>query len=194
MSTIRRSVSAIPGARRTGLAALRGLTTATMLFGSVAVGISSASAQADEDEGTYESPTFGYTLEWNADDWTVEDESEADNNGGRDFLYLFDQDATTQLYAEGSEDSWDDPEDCVSTLLDELNVDPDDGEVVEDADGEDIETSDDDRAAAAYLCSRPMTTARRTIASRSRMISSSTRSASPTATATSSLASPAAAS
>ncbi|HEV2528916.1 MAG TPA: hypothetical protein VGT61_10770 [Thermomicrobiales bacterium] len=141
----------MPTNHRSALTTFRGLTAAAVLFGSVAVGLSSAAAQSDEDEGTYESPTFGYILEWDAETWTVEAEVAADENDGRDLLYLLDTDATTQFYVEGSEDSWSDADDCVATLFQELNVDPEDGEVVEDADGEPIETSDDNRAAAAYV-------------------------------------------
>ncbi len=136
---------------RTGLTVARLIVAVAMLFGTMAVGLQGAGAQADEAAGTYESPSFGYTLEWDADQWTVDGELEADTNSDRDFLALSDTDGTTQLFAEGSEDSWSDTSDCVDTLFPELGVDVADGELVDDANGDPFEIDDDDHSAAAYL-------------------------------------------
>jgi hypothetical protein len=139
------------GVGRTGLAALRGLAASAMLLGTIAVGASSAGAQADEDEGTYEAPTFGYTLEWDADRWSVEEDVEASENGGRDFLALTDADGAFILFVEGSEDSWKDTDDCVETLYEEIDLDPADGEVVENEDGDPFELSEDNHSRNAVL-------------------------------------------
>lgn len=140
------------GRRRIGLTALRATAAAAMIFGSLTAGLSSVGAQADEDEGTYESPTYGYTLSWDPDAWTVEGEDEAATNPtDRDFLSLTDVDSTTQLYVEGAEGEFDDTDECVETLFPELDVDPADGEIVEDENGDPFEASDDERAYAAYV-------------------------------------------
>ncbi len=136
---------------RAGLIFGRLLVAVAMLFGTMSLGFQGASAQSDEDAGTYESPSFGYTLEWDADQWSVESEAEADTNGGRDFLALSDTDGTTVLFVEGSEDSWSDTGDCVDTLFPELGVDIADGELVDDADGNPFEIDEDDHSAAAYV-------------------------------------------
>lgn len=146
------------GPARAGLTALRATAAAAMLFGSLTVGLGAAGAQADEDEGTYESPTYGYTLAWDAEGWTVEqdaaqgDVSDAtDAEFGRDFLQLNDVDGTTVLFVEGAEDEFDDVDACVETVLPELGIDPADGEAIEDEDGEPFASGDDTRARAGYI-------------------------------------------
>ncbi len=136
---------------QTGLTAARLIVAVAMLLGMMTLVPQGAGAQADESAGTYESPSFGYTLEWDADQWTVDGEAEADSNGGRDFLALSDTDGTTQFFAEGSEDSWSDTSDCVDTLFPELNVDVADGELVDDANGDPFKVDEDNHSAAAYL-------------------------------------------
>lgn len=107
---------------------------------------------ADEDAGTYTSPTFGYSLEWDADAYMVENDQTVDTYQlGRDFLQLNNTDTSSILFVEGDDDSWSDTDDCVATLLDEVEVDPDDGELLDDANGDPFEISDDERSAAAYL-------------------------------------------
>ena len=104
---------------------------------------------ADEAAGTYTSPSFGYGLEWNPDDWDVD--QEIPNSGGRDRLDLFGAEAPYVIYIEGS-DEWSDPDDCVSGLSGEVtDFDPDSAEPVEDANGDPFEVSEDDRALAAYV-------------------------------------------
>ncbi len=110
-----------------------------------------AAVGADEDAGTYTSPTFGYSLEWDAGAWTVESERDVDTYAlGRDFLQINDLDTSSILFIEGADDSWSDPDDCVTTLLDEINVDPADAELLDDDNGDPFEISDDDRSAVAY--------------------------------------------
>lgn len=136
---------------RASLISSRVLVAVAMLFGTMSLGFQGASAQSDEDAGTYDSPSFGYALEWDADQWSVESESEAATNGGRDFLALLDADGTTVLFTEGSEDSWSDTSDCVDTLFSELGVDVADGELVDDADGNPFEIDEDNHTSAAYV-------------------------------------------
>ncbi len=108
-------------------------------------------AGADEDAGTYTSPTFGYSLEWDADAWTVESERDVNTYAlGRDFIQINDLDTSSILFIEGADDSWSDPDDCVATLLDEINVDPADAELFDGDDGDPFEISEDDRSAVAY--------------------------------------------
>ena len=110
-----------------------------------------AAVGADEGAGTYTSPTFGYSLEWDADAWTVEAERDVDTYAlGRDFLQINDLDTSSILFIEGADDSWSDTDDCVDTLLDEINVDPTDAELLDDDNGDPFEISGDDRSAVAY--------------------------------------------
>ncbi len=139
------------GPARAGVFALRTTAAAAMLLGTMTVGINAAGAQADEDAGTYESPTFGYTLEWDADLWSVELDDEASDDYPRDLLQLEDADGTTALFIEASEEDWSDTDACVEGLFEEIGIDPADGEAVEDEDGEVFEVSDDDRSLAAYI-------------------------------------------
>ncbi|CAA9541278.1 MAG: hypothetical protein AVDCRST_MAG33-34 [uncultured Thermomicrobiales bacterium] len=111
-----------------------------------------ADSGADEDAGTYTSPTFGYSIEWDADAYTVEGEETVETYPlARDFLYLSNEEGSSLLFVEGADDSWSDTDDCVATLLEEINVDPADGELLDDANGDPFEISDDDRSAVAYL-------------------------------------------
>ncbi len=110
-----------------------------------------AAVGADEGAGTYTSPTFGYSLEWDADAWTVESERDVDTYSlGRDFLQINDLDTSSILFIEGADDSWSDTDDCVATLLDEVNVDPADADLLDGDDGDPFEISGDDRSAVAY--------------------------------------------
>ena len=107
-------------------------------------------AGADEDAGTYESQSFGYRIAWDADNWTVESDDEASAAYPRDLLQLFNVDLTSLLYIEGSEE-WSDPDDCVSTLLEEIGIDPAANTPADDPEsGDPYEISEDDRAAVAY--------------------------------------------
>ena len=104
---------------------------------------------ADASAGTYTSPTFGYSLEWNPDDWEVV--QEIPDSGGRDRLDLTGAGNPYVLYIEGSEE-WSDPDDCVSSLSGEVrDFDPDTADPVEDENGDPFTVSDDDRALAAYV-------------------------------------------
>lgn len=77
---------------------------------------------ADEDAGTYLSPSYGYGLDWEPGDWEVE-EDETIRTLDRDRLTLFASDAATRIFYEGSTE-WDgDLDACVSALVDELVTD-----------------------------------------------------------------------
>ena len=96
-----------------------------------------AATGADEGAGTYVSPSYGYGLDWNADDWEVEID-ETLRTLGRDRLSLFASDAATRVYFEGSEE-WDgDLDDCVSGLVEELVSDPEADGPIELASGDTI--------------------------------------------------------
>ena len=139
------------GPARAGLLTLRATAAAAVLLGTMTVGLTAAGAQADEDAGSYESPTFGYTLEWDAESWSVEADTEASDDYPRDLLRLSDADGTTALFVEASEEDWSDTDDCVAGLFDEIQLDPADGEAVEDENGDPFEVSEDDRSLAAYI-------------------------------------------
>ena len=128
-----------------------------MLLGTLSAG-SSAGAQSDEDAGSYVSPTFGYTLAWDPDAWTVEDEREPTGQSTRDFLRLATNDAdrdglvTGIIFIEGTDQDWSDPDDCVRTLAREIDVRPSRDESIEDPEtGEPYVISGPDRSAAAYI-------------------------------------------
>ncbi|HEV2528919.1 MAG TPA: hypothetical protein VGT61_10785 [Thermomicrobiales bacterium] len=117
---------------------------------------------ADEDAGTYISPTYGYTLAFPADDWEVEADRTL-NTLGRDQLTLLASDSSTRVYFEGS-DEWDgNVDDCVTELVDELGIDPEatrpvevsrntisDVEAIDDPQTGEAFKSDDSTAAAGY--------------------------------------------
>ena len=130
---------------------------ALILASSVVTG-APAVAQSDEDAGTYVSPTFGYALGWDPDDWTVEDEREPTGQSTRDFLRLHTNDAdrdglvTGIVFVEGTDQDWSDPDDCVRTLAREIDVRPSRDEPIPDPEtGDPYEISGDDRSAAAYV-------------------------------------------
>ena len=111
----------------------------------------STATGADEDAGTYISPSYGYALAFPPDDWEVESERTL-NTLGRDRLTLLSSDSATRVYIEGSEE-WDgDVEDCVSELIDELGIDPEATRPVETSGNtiRDVEAIDDPRTGDAF--------------------------------------------
>jgi hypothetical protein len=102
-------------------------------------------------------------LEWDPDQWTVEDDSTVDEVG-RDRLLLERGDHSSRVYFEGSDEWDDDLDECVSVLVEELIGDPEEGETtfsngvtvseiepLEDPEtGDLIEGSDDEMAYVAY--------------------------------------------
>ena len=110
-------------------------------------------AAGDEgvDGNTYTSPNFGYSVEWDEDDWTpARDESER----GSDFLSLNGRRSALTIW--GLEDFGGDPLLCFSTFVDVLGEDTEeftveDVEPLEDEDGEPIEGEEDDRVFGAFL-------------------------------------------
>jgi hypothetical protein len=116
-----------------------------------------AAGQADEDAGTYTSPTFGYGLSWDPDDYTVDREATPSGQSTRDFLRLDTNDAdedglvTGILFIEGTDQDWDDPDDCVSGVAREIDVRVNRDEPVEDPEtGDPFVVSDDGIASAAF--------------------------------------------
>lgn len=106
-------------------------------------------AGAGVDGNTYTSPTFGYTVEWDEDDWTVDDETEG--VPGRDTLIL-DYNDGGFLYVEGYEDFDGDPAECLDASSSEFleNDQVDESMPLEDDDGEPVEGEEDGVAFAAY--------------------------------------------
>ncbi|MBA2754973.1 MAG: hypothetical protein H0U40_11010 [Chloroflexia bacterium] len=107
---------------------------------------------ADEtgvDGDAYESPTFGYTLEWDEDLWTVNEERT--EVGDRDVLTLDYADGGF-LFIEGYEDYDGDPADCLVGSADEIlgTDEVEDVEPLEDDGGDVIEGEDGGVAFAAY--------------------------------------------
>ena len=107
----------------------------------------------DEDAGTYTSPAYGYSLAFSPDDWLVLGELQAAENAGRDRIDLTNEDETSTLLIEGSEE-WADTDECVDVLLAEIGVDPAIIDPVEDPEtGDTYEISEDGRSAVAYSAS-----------------------------------------
>ncbi len=103
-------------------------------------------ADAGVDGNTYESPEFGYTLEWDADIWEV---SDATADSDVTFLNLINDGSS--LIISGIANMGD-PESCLEQAVDFYSTDEgvDDWELLEDEDGEPIEGSTRRRAYAAY--------------------------------------------
>ncbi|HEV2108800.1 MAG TPA: hypothetical protein VGR16_11100 [Thermomicrobiales bacterium] len=101
---------------------------------------------AGVDGNTYESPTYGFTLEWDEDRWEVD---EASSEDGFDLLILT-SDAST-VYVEAGEGFEGDAEACVAAVEDEIadRDGVDDVELLEDDDGLIFE-GDEDYAYAYY--------------------------------------------
>ncbi len=140
-----------------GWTGLRRQLALAVVLGSL-VSWAPAGAQSDADAGRYVSPSFGYTLAWDTDDWVVADEREPTGQSTRDFLRLTTNDADREglvsgiVFVEGTDQDWSDPDDCVRTLAREIDVRPSRDEPIEDPDtGDAYETSGDDRSAAAYV-------------------------------------------
>lgn len=133
--------------RRGGV--LRSAMALALLLTTLAPGITaSVSAQDGVDGNTYVSPNFGYELEWDEDDWEVDEE----DSNGRDFLVLLESDGTSLVYVEGYEGYDGDPDDCLDGSSAEI-LDADvisDVEPLEDEDGEEIAGEDDGVVFAAY--------------------------------------------
>lgn len=143
--------------RLAGAQLVRLIVVLVMLLGATSA-VPSAGAQSDEDAGSYVSPTFGYTLAWDPDAWTVEDEREPTGQSTRDFLRLATNDADREglvsgiVFIEGTDQDWSDPDDCVRTLAREIDVRPSRDEPIEDPQtGDPYEISGPDRSAAAYI-------------------------------------------
>lgn len=89
---------------------------------------------ADEDAGTYVSPSYGYSLSWDPGDWVVETD-ETIRSLDRDRLELFATDGSTQVFYEGSTE-WDgDLDACVDGLIDEVVTDANSDDPIELATG-----------------------------------------------------------
>jgi hypothetical protein len=84
------------------------------------------------DGNTYESPTYGFTLEWDEDVWEVDD---ASSEGGVDVLVLISDGSTVSFHA--SEAFGGDAEACVEAAEDEIagRRGVEDVELLEDGDG-----------------------------------------------------------
>ncbi|MEJ7762248.1 MAG: hypothetical protein WKF80_05590 [Thermomicrobiales bacterium] len=101
------------------------------------------------DGDAYESPTFGYTLEWDEDLWTVDEERTLVDE--RDVLTLDYADGGF-LFIEGYEAYDGDPADCLEGSANEILEldDVDDVAPFEDDAGDPVEGEDDGVAFAAY--------------------------------------------
>lgn len=97
-----------------GMLGLRTLIATLLLTGFLAAGARTASAQDDEsglDDNTFTGPNFGWSVEWDEDVWTFDEE---DNSGGSDYASLStvgDTFAIAQFFAAVEFDG--DPDDCV---------------------------------------------------------------------------------
>jgi hypothetical protein len=75
-------------------------------------------AESGTDGASYTSPTYGYTLEWDEDEWTANTETVVAPDRGT--LILDAADGTGFVYVEGYEAYDGDPEDCLEGAADEL--------------------------------------------------------------------------
>jgi predicted metalloprotease len=101
---------------------------------------------SDQGDGFYESPSYGYTVEYD-DSWNVEkDESQ----GGYDLLLLASEGST--FYLEGYPAYDGEADTCVTAQVKNYEDQPsvDNFEIIEDADGEPIEAYDADAAYALF--------------------------------------------
>lgn len=105
-----------------GMLGIRALTATLMLLGLLAAGVRTASAQDDEsglDDNTFTGPNFGWSVEWDEDVWSFDEE---DNSGGGDFAALStveDPFAIARFF--GIEEFAGDPEDCVAGYEDVIS-------------------------------------------------------------------------
>lgn len=118
-----------------------------------------ASDQAEEDEeesgaggidgNTYTSPSFGYTLEWDEDLWSVDEETEGPPD--RDTLVLDYADGGF-VFIEGYEDYDGDPAACLEESTAELLEDSavENSAPLEDEDGEEVGGEEDGVVFAGY--------------------------------------------
>lgn len=129
------------------------LVSLCSLFGLARAATPTAAAQRQDNEfigvdgNTYESPTYGYTLEWDEDLWTVEDstsENETDN------LYLRSDDSL--LLLQGLADYGGDPDACLDDTAGILAKGDgvDDWAPLEDRRGDPVAGSERGRAWAAF--------------------------------------------
>ncbi|CAN5651558.1 hypothetical protein BH09CHL1_BH09CHL1_14690 [soil metagenome] len=102
------------------------------------------SGESESGEGTYVSPTYGYSISYD-DSWTLDQD---DTEGGYDLLKL-DSDGST-FYLEGYPDYDGDPETCLDEQIELTEQDPsvDDFEIIEDENGDPIESRSADQAFA----------------------------------------------
>ena len=137
--------SATPAA---GTPAASNAATPTASNGTPAAGSGNG---ADESAGTYSSQTYGYMLDWDADNWTVEADEETSSSYPRDVLQLINTAGTSILYAEGTDSEWTDTDDCVSALLDEISLDASSADPLIDPNtDEPYVISDDGHSAVGY--------------------------------------------
>lgn len=125
-------------------------TVALMLVLSLGWLVAPATAAAQDDDepfaeagvsgDSYESPTYGYTLEWDDSVWQVE---EAESDGDNDFLYLASD--ASDLYFESYERFDGDAADCRDNAVSSIE---EDDRVTEFERAE--EDDDDDRASATF--------------------------------------------
>ncbi len=104
-------------------------------------------ASAGVEGNAYESPAWGYTLEWDDDIWEVRDASASTNS---DFLNLTNADGS--LIISGIADLGD-IDSCMEQAIDFYSTDDgvENWEVLEDEDGDPIEHSNSRRAYGAYV-------------------------------------------
>ncbi len=133
-----------------GMYGVRALAAFLMVAGFLAAGTRTIAAQDDEsglDGNTFTGPNFGWSVEWDEDDWTFETE---DNSGGSDFLQLSTVEepfALAQFFAGPGFDG--DPDDCVAGYEDSLAGRESNSDVAE-ADEFELPETPDDGAAAIY--------------------------------------------
>src|SRR5215204_3806382 len=118
--------------------------------GLVAAGPRVVSAQDDEsglDENTFTGPNFGWSVEWDEDDWAFDEE---DNSGGSDHFSLTTvEDPFSLAQFFGVEQFDGDPDDCVTGWGDFI-ADRDTASNVEEDDSVELPEPPDDGANTAY--------------------------------------------
>lgn len=104
-------------------------------------------ADAGVDGNSYESPDFGYTLEWDPDIWSVND---ASSESGADVLNLINDDSSLIISAFAD---LGDVDECLDLAVEIYSEDEniEGWELLEDEDGDPIEGSSRRRAYGAYV-------------------------------------------
>ncbi len=132
-----------------GMYGVRALTALLMVAGFLTTNARTTVAQDDEsglDGNTFTGPNFGWSVEWDEDDWAFEEDTE-DNSGGSDYFQMTtvgEPFAIATFFAGEGYDG--DPDDCVAGYEDSLSGVDGNSDVAESDEFELPETPEDGAA------------------------------------------------